>query len=202
MPVSSRRLISYCSRTAKSRRKEERKKATGKKGSVYEEEYLMKSISQLCTSKLPELQGGPLHDQQIGAAHEPCRAGQLGSFLPVLVRLSGRQRHSQRANRPDHSANRVDDPADEEDLLVLARTLQASLSQLSTTLSDIVSTVWSVREAEIIELEKTLLEGGSSAADIFAQLGRGAALGPGKLAVERPKVEDNGLWKLGILDGK
>lgn len=45
-------------RTAKNRRREERKRARGKKGSIYEEEYLINSMGRLIER---------LHDQQVDA---------------------------------------------------------------------------------------------------------------------------------------
>lgn len=46
--------------TAKSRRKEERKKASGgKRGTVWEEEYLLGSLSRTVETRLPSLQSAP-----------------------------------------------------------------------------------------------------------------------------------------------
>lgn len=39
------------------RKKEAKKKAAGKKGSIYEEEYLLNTMVKVSTMKLPTLQG-------------------------------------------------------------------------------------------------------------------------------------------------
>ncbi|KAG0142181.1 hypothetical protein CROQUDRAFT_82453 [Cronartium quercuum f. sp. fusiforme G11] len=55
--------------TRKLRKKEEKKKAAGKKGSIYEEEYLLKQLSKITLEKLPLLQN------------------QVKTVLPTIIQL-------------------------------------------------------------------------------------------------------------------
>ncbi|KNF04737.1 hypothetical protein PSTG_02219 [Puccinia striiformis f. sp. tritici PST-78] len=56
-------------KSSKMRKKEAKKKAAGKKGSIYEEEYLLNTLVKVCTQKLPTVQNT------------------VGSLLPALVQL-------------------------------------------------------------------------------------------------------------------
>jgi len=56
-------------KSSKMRKKEAKKKAAGKKGSIYEEEYLLNTLVKVSTEKLPSLQNT------------------VGSLLPALVQL-------------------------------------------------------------------------------------------------------------------
>jgi elongator complex protein 1 len=46
----------FSSKSSKMRKKEAKKKAAGKKGSIYEEEYLLNTLVKVCTQKLPTVQ--------------------------------------------------------------------------------------------------------------------------------------------------
>ncbi|KAA1107101.1 hypothetical protein PGT21_002152 [Puccinia graminis f. sp. tritici] len=56
-------------KSSKMRKKEAKKKAAGKKGSIYEEEYLFNTLVKVCTQKLPTVQNT------------------VGSLLPALIQL-------------------------------------------------------------------------------------------------------------------
>ncbi|MBW0486571.1 hypothetical protein O181_026286 [Austropuccinia psidii MF-1] len=67
--VATSRAAHSSFRTSSLRKKEAKKKAAGKKGSIYEEEYLLSTLAKVCTEKLPSLQNT------------------LGSLLPAFVQM-------------------------------------------------------------------------------------------------------------------
>lgn len=67
--VISSRSGRSSSKSSKMRKKEAKKKASGKKGSVYEEEYLLNTLVKVSTQKLPDIQNT------------------AGSLLPAMLQL-------------------------------------------------------------------------------------------------------------------
>ena len=103
---------------------------------------------------------GSVHSSSSSSADADSDAGQLGAFLPVLVRLSGRRRPRSQPNGTSTESSSAD-----PDLLPLASSLQTSLVALTALLTSAIDAVWSVREAEILAIEKQLLDRGDVPAE-------------------------------------
>jgi elongator complex protein 1 len=74
-------------KSSKTKRKMERKLGSGRKGTVDEEEYLLKSLTKL-VERCAATQGKRARIFLLDVADDPCIAGEIKKLLPHLFQLS------------------------------------------------------------------------------------------------------------------
>ncbi|EGG00479.1 uncharacterized protein MELLADRAFT_111808 [Melampsora larici-populina 98AG31] len=163
-------------RSGKLRKKEEKKKAAGKKGSIYEEEYLLNLLSKTALEKLISLQN------------------QVKALLPALVQLiSYIQRNAQSSDKVAKASS--------ERLHRIAHSLQTQLDNLQTELIQNIQIVWDVRESAIKELEDRQAEAYETGTGAGTEvIGSGMDQPSHKLLVVRPVVSVDRSWKSSIFN--
>jgi len=115
------------SRTARSRRRAGLKKIAGKKGSVYEEMYLLNSIKKSLEVKIAELQSKLHIPRLISSVADPrvsWLAAEVAGLLPILLTLSSSSHRSS------------------------ASELQSALTAFEAFLVSLVNRIWLPREQE------------------------------------------------------
>ncbi|KAH9816688.1 IKI3 family-domain-containing protein [Melampsora americana] len=160
-------------RSGKLRKKEEKKKAAGKKGSIYEEEYLLNLLVKAVSEKLPSLQN------------------QVRALLPALVQLmSFIQRNAPTSDDLAQTSS--------ERIHSAARSLQSQLDNLQTELIKNIQTVWDVRESVIKELEDRQTEAHQAGTELVNP-GTNHLLND-RIMVARPVIIDDRSWKYSIFN--
>jgi elongator complex protein 1 len=173
------------------RKKEAKKKAAGKKGSVYEEEYLLNTLVKVSNEKLSSLQSASLTilSPPVKCSSEEklliifgsltlstsmllCCSDTAGSLLPALIQLMSFS------------------PSAAPALLETGRKVQDKLGLFQADLATKVQTVWDQREPK----EDAVADGADDAPPAVAiQISSLATLVP------RPLVSTSSDWKLTLI---
>lgn len=120
-------FLAYHSKTATSRRRQALRKAAGKKGSVYEEMYLLNSIKKTVEVKLVELQSAfSSYSFSFPVLTLAVTAADTSALLPILLTIS---------TSPD------------SEHLSAAIELQSSLLSFHATLLSTLSSIWDPLES-------------------------------------------------------
>lgn len=157
-------------RTAASRRKGALKRAAGKKGSIFEETYLLLSLKKTYEVKLAELHGRHSLHQDLIIPNASSSSAEASSLLHILLTLSS-------------SSHRT-----------AATALQSELSSLEDFLAASIVTVWTWREEEWAEEKREEIK--EKERGEFVEKGKPEE---GTERVERPKLA-KGSWRIGLLD--
>lgn len=166
--------MSFRRRSARSKRRAGIKKAAGKKGSIYEETYLLNSLKKSLETRLSELQGefGLFAASTCVFADMSAHlvAADVAPLLPLLISLTSAP------------------------LRAAATELQQELTSLEAFLIKSSDLVWSWREKEWSEEQKEEWR--------LRELGQWVEKGKpeeGTERVERPKLAKS-KWRVGLLD--
>lgn len=162
------------------------KRVAGRKGTVYEEHYLLNSIKKVAESRLGEVQSEQRCPVDIPdtCAHNPFPlttlfpAADTSALLPVLLSLDSR----------DHRNAAFD--------------LQAAVAAFETFLSSAIERVWAPLEAhwryEAVEEQRIRDTGDPALLMEWEQRARAIEGEEETKRVERPKLASN-KWRIGML---
>lgn len=189
------------SRTGKLRKKEEKKRAAGKKGSIYEEEYLLNQLAKMTTETLPSLQStfntvfctrscrirhrtiNPPYFDSLYMIY--ANTGQVKSVVPTLFLLTTNLRCI------DPSQSTV--TSSRENLVQMAERLQTRLADFQSDLTAQIQKVWSVRETPTpITLTNEAADHHTSQKEAPAE----CAPTHNVTVIARPVIADVHSWKL------
>ena len=118
-------VVRVCRQTSKSKRRAGLKKLSGKKGTIYEESYLLNSMKKAVEVRLLEIESAsPFLSLRSTLTDELRMIAEVSALLPILLSLN---------STPQRNA---------------AQALQATLNELLAFLDKELSTNWDWREAE------------------------------------------------------